>query len=94
MLQKIDTNNVSSDEGFRVSISVPQMLITYIEGERTAEIEIEGTVAPYGILVYADSISRWEPPHTGTAISQDDRSRILKNVTRALDLLGDTYKVD
>src|SRR5215212_8681239 len=39
-------------------------------------------------------VKHWDPPHDNEAINDEERSRIVKNVTEALDFLGITYVLE
>lgn len=62
--------------------------IEYREGRRRMMIDSEMLAGPdFDLVVYADSIARWEPPHERDAVTADERTRIRRNISDALKSL-------
>ncbi len=59
--------------------------ILYSEGEYQMTIDSEMLAGEdFDIVVYVDSIARWDPPHQEVVVSQVDVERIRENINEAL----------
>jgi hypothetical protein len=87
-------NLVESDQGFAVEVLGKTGLL-YTEGVRTMNIYSE-LLAPgrsADTAIWTNSISKWKPPHDGEVIDQQERTRILENIRRAIRFAGDDIDV-
>ncbi len=66
--------------------------LTYIEDKKSMTIDSELFFNPAGITIYTDSITRWNAPFDRETLTEDDRKRIIQNITNHLENNG--YKVD
>lgn len=62
--------------------------VIYEEGGKIVLIEAEMLAEEIDLVIYADSIKHWLPPHENELISQDEKKTIKKNVTTALEKKG------
>jgi len=76
---------VSSD-GFSVEV-LGQTGLAYREANRKMFIDSEVLSGAAGMVVYRDTIRRWNPPY-GEVISDSDRERILQNIREAFRFQG------
>lgn len=81
-------NTISSDEGFTVKVLGGRGGVRYTEGDRSLEINSEFSGGIRGVILYKNSIVAWESPIGRTAVSDDERDRIVKNVCRAFEFDG------
>lgn len=51
-------------------------------------VDSEVLMPPAGILVYRDTICRWQPPHQGEPLNASERERIMNNILTVLDSQG------
>ena len=59
--------------------------LEYIEGQKMMAVDSETLVGPnFDLVIYADSIKRWAPPHDAEEISEADLERIRTNIGAAL----------
>jgi len=56
-----------------------------------SELLAPGTSA--GIAIWKNSINKWKPPHDGEDVDQQERTRILENIRRAIRFAGDDIDV-
>lgn len=62
--------------------------IEYREGKRRMMIDSEMLAGPdFDLVIYVDSIARWEPPYEREAVTEDDLTRIRRNISTALKSL-------
>lgn len=87
MFTRLGPNSVQSLEGFRVE-RTGRMELKYTEGNRSLLVEVE---PGDGLAIYRSSISGWNPPNEGDAISNEERQRIVRNICAALDFLQVPY---
>jgi len=66
--------------------------LTYIEDKKSMTIDSELFFDPAGITIYTDSINSWDTPFDRESLTEDDRKRIIENITNHLENSG--YKVD
>ncbi len=62
--------------------------IVYVEGDKRMIISSEFLSSPSGIVIYSDSIKKWEAPHEGTKITGQQKEEIKKNITSDLEMHG------
>ena len=62
--------------------------LRYTEDDRSMFVDSEMLARPNGIVVYRESISRWDPPHESQTLSEGDRERVLASIVAALRLQG------
>ncbi len=87
-----DTNTVTSDEGFSVTV-LGRTGLLYVEGNRVLRIDSEVLAGPAGMAVYSRSIRAWDAPHDGTPIDDAMRARVLENVRAAFKFWGNDIDV-
>ncbi len=94
MLSKLDNRTVQSSAGFLVTVP-ERNKICYHEKGRKLSVEIEAGFDERGELdwaIYSETI-KWAPPHDLEPIAAEDKSRILANISRSLDVLEMKHKV-
>lgn len=64
------------------------MELKYSENHRSLLVEVE---PGDGLAIYQSSISAWNPPNEGDAITSEERERIIRNICDALDFLQVKY---
>jgi hypothetical protein len=62
--------------------------LRYTEDGRSMFVDSEMLARPNGIVVYRESISRWNPPHESQTLSEGDCERVLASIVAALRLQG------
>ncbi|MES2997498.1 MAG: Imm74 family immunity protein [Verrucomicrobiota bacterium] len=80
-------NIYESTDGFSVEV-LGRTGLTYREGNHEMFIDSEVLAGPAGIVVYRDTISRWQPPHDGELINDEICMRILENIKDAFRFQG------
>jgi len=94
MLHKTSNKSV---RGHYFSVTVPNIhRVEYVEGEKTALIEIEGGTNELGQvdwLIYSKTFCGWLPPHESEGIESNKRKQILENVSQSLSMLGMPHKI-
>lgn len=80
-------NLYESSSGFSVEV-LGQTGLTYREDDHEMFVDSEVLAGPAGMVVYRDTISRWNPPHDGEIISDANRERILQNIKDAFQFQG------
>jgi len=94
MLQRLNNKTVV---GPTFVVSVPDIhRVRYTEGERVAQVEIEGGAGPNSQvdwLIYSETLCAWESPHGNTEMPLAKRDEILLNISKSLDLLAMPHKV-
>jgi hypothetical protein len=83
---------VESEDGFSVKWS--HRNLTYTEGGKSASVDIEHSVDTYKLIVYSGTLKKWHPPFQSEAIGSEERSRIIKRVSAALEFLGLNYSIE
>ncbi len=89
-LRKTSNSSVQG-KGFTVSIPGIHEII-YREKGLTYKVEIEGGAKYW--LVYGDSLTITEPPHTLDTFSRSEMRRILTNISESMKLLGMKHEID
>jgi hypothetical protein len=79
-------NVIESDEGFSVEV-LGRAGLRYYEGDKVLDVDSEIGEHPYEVI-YADSISRWKPPHEKEVIDKPKRFQIIQNIRRAFQSQG------
>jgi hypothetical protein len=64
------------------------MELKYTESGRSLVVEVE---PGEGLAIYRSSITSWDSPNEGDALTENDRQRIIRNISAALDFLQVTY---
>lgn len=75
-------NFYESSDGFSVEV-LGRTGLTYQERGRTMFVDTEVLTGPSGLVVYRDTISRWDPPYAEDLIDDAERERILQNIREA-----------
>ncbi|MDR1190056.1 MAG: immunity 74 family protein [Verrucomicrobiales bacterium] len=52
------------------------------------KIDSEVLQGPSGLIVYTDSIVKWQPPHEGDEVDEACRKRIVENIKDAFRFRG------
>ena len=73
-------NVIESDEGFSVEL-MGRTGLRYYEGHRELFVDSEVLAGPAGIVMYSDSIKKWEKEEK--EISEEEKSKIIENIRRA-----------
>jgi hypothetical protein len=74
-------NVVEGEDGVRVEV-LGRTGIRYTESSRSCFVDSE-VLASAAIAVYVKGIRGWDPPHDDDPLTDDDRRRILENITDA-----------
>ena len=85
-------NLIESDSGFSVEV-LGRTGLRYSEGARTAFVDSEVLAEPGAILVYRDSMKRWDPPNQSDVLDDSDRERIIENIKHAFEFRGHKLQV-
>ena len=80
-------NVVESTDGYSVEV-LGRTGIIYSEGSKVMRIDSEVLAGPSGMVVYTDSINRWDPPYSETELSAVQKSRIVENIKAAFLFRG------
>lgn len=80
-------NVYECSDGYAVEI-LGQTGLAYREQGKCMFVDSEVLMPPAGILVYQDTIGRWQPPHERQTLSPSDRARILANILAVLGSQG------
>jgi hypothetical protein len=80
-------NLVESSDGFSVEV-LGQTGLRYREGDREMFVDSEVLPGRSGMVVYRDTISKWDVPHEADIVDEAQRARILENVRRAFRFQG------
>lgn len=86
---KVDV--IASDEGFTVEV-LGRIGVRYVEGEKSLFVDSEVLMGPARLVVFPDSIQRWDPPND-QAVSDRERERIVENLRRAFHFRGFDIKI-
>ena len=76
-----------SDAGYAVEV-LGRTGLRYIEGQRSMFVDSEVVTGPAGMVVYRDTIDRWDEPHTFEALDDEAKERILNNIRDAFRAHG------
>jgi hypothetical protein len=79
-------NVVEGDNGVSIEV-LGRTGIRYTEPGRSCVVDSEVLASP-AIAVWPSGIRRWEPPHEGDPVTDDDRRRILQNIADAFASQG------
>jgi hypothetical protein len=80
-------NVIQSDSGFSVEV-LGRTGLLYSEDARTMKIDSEVLQGPSGLVVYTDSIVKWQPPNENDEVDDMSRSRIVENIKGAFRFRG------
>jgi hypothetical protein len=78
---------IESDEGFSVEVRGPNS-VRYTDGSTSADVFSEWLTGAVPLVIYPESIRRWNPPHAADAIDDPARKRIIDNIRRAFRFRG------
>lgn len=92
MLKKINANGVESNEGFVMQITGPEIM-TYKCGDFEAVIAVGYNPKLRKIYVYASKLTVWKKYVGDQKMSEDEKSRIIKNISDAVKLLDGDFEV-
>lgn len=81
------TNVIESDTGFSVEV-LGRVGIRYVEHGRTMTIDSEVLQGPSALVLYTDSITKWDAPHDLEVVDSAARRRIAENVRDAFRFRG------
>ena len=84
-------NVIESDAGFSVEVCGRTGLI-YREGNKELRIDSEVLVGPSGMVIYSNSIRKWQP--NGQAVSPSEKQQIIQNVRDAFAFRGFDIEVE
>ena len=76
-------NVIESDEGFSVEV-LGRTGIEYREGAKTMFVDSEVPASGHGIAIFRNSITGWNDPHHGEALSEQKKGEIVDNISRAI----------
>jgi hypothetical protein len=81
-------NVIESDEGFSVEV-LGQTGLSYSEGTKTLRVDSEVLgPGPRALVVFTNSIKRWDAPHDTKSIDDASKKRIVDNIRRAFEFRG------
>src|SRR5262245_59271710 len=80
-------NVINSDEGFSVEV-LGRTGVLYSEGRKILKINSEVLAGPAGLVIYTNSIIRWEPPDEDELVDTAKRQAIVENIRRAFRFRG------
>jgi hypothetical protein len=80
-------NVIESSAGYSVEV-LDRTYLLYREGDRSARVGSEILSSPIGLVMYASTLKRWEPPHEQEAVDDVERRRILDNIQKAFQWKG------
>lgn len=80
-------NVYECSDGYSVEV-LGRTGLLYREHDRSLFVDSEVLALPAGILVYRDSIRRWQSPPGESEVSEAERDRIVGNVLAALRSQG------
>ncbi|MCL4486770.1 MAG: Imm74 family immunity protein [Chloroflexi bacterium] len=86
MFKRIRENLIESDEGFSVEVT-GRVGLRYREADKVLDVDSEVGEHPY-MVIYGDSLKRWEPPHEDDLLDDRKRSQIIENIRRAFQSQG------
>lgn len=89
-LQEIDLNRI--DDVSSLS-AVDRDAYKYQEGDHALIVQIELQSGKPEVIVYADTIKEWLPPHDNEIITAVDKQRILKQVCKGLQKKRICYSI-
>lgn len=62
--------------------------LIYKEGDKSMLVDSEMLVGPQiDMVVFTDSIKAWQSPNESEPVSQEDKARIMENITKELSNL-------
>ncbi|MFA5375371.1 MAG: Imm74 family immunity protein [Dehalococcoidia bacterium] len=59
--------------------------LLYKESEKTLTVDSEMLSESLGVAIFAESIKSWDAPYSEEPLSDEDRSRIIKNIKKDLE---------
>jgi hypothetical protein len=77
-------NVIASDDGFSVEV-LGRTGVRYVERGRTMTIDSEVLAGPSGLVIYTDSINKWDD---GETVDDVTRQRIVENARAAFRFRG------
>lgn len=66
----------------------------YCEPGRTMFVATEYAADPHGLILYAGSVVKWDPPHENEPVDQETRYRIISNIQEYFARIGWDIIVD
>lgn len=75
-------NVIESDDGFSVEV-LGRTGLRYFENGKSLRINSEVLAGPSGMIIYTDSIIRWESPNEMEEIDTVKRKVIVENIRNA-----------
>lgn len=86
-------NVIVSTDGFSVE-ALGRTGLRYSEAGKTLRIDSEVLAGPSGMVIYTDSINKWEEPNHMEPFNESDRLRIIQNVQAAFKFRGYDIEVN
>jgi hypothetical protein len=86
-LSKLRRDLIMDGSGYSVQI-LGRVGLRYREGERAIFVDSEILAGENSIGAYSGSIKAWDPPNEKDPIDEEERSRIIDNIRRALESKG------
>lgn len=62
--------------------------LRYSEAGHQMFVDSEVLTGPSGMVVYKDTIQKWDPPYDNVLVTDSDRGRILNNIRDAFRSQG------
>lgn len=84
-------NFYESSDGFSVEV-LGQTGLAYREPGRRMFVDAEVVMGSSGLMLYRDSISRWDAPNEADPVDAAERQRILENIRQAFLFQG--FEID
>ena len=80
-------NLFESSEGFSVEV-LGRTGLCYRENGRQMFVDSEVLTGSSGMMIYRESVGKWDPPHGNISITESDRARIIENIRNAFRFQG------
>jgi hypothetical protein len=80
-------NVIESDHGFSVEV-LGRTGLRYIEQNKSMKVDSEVLAGPSGLVLYTDSIKRWDAPHEKEPVNEKMKQRITENIREAFRFRG------
>ena len=80
-------NVIESDSGFSVEV-LGRVGVRYVENGKTMKIDSEILTGNSGLVIYSDSIKKWDAPNDTELVDEATRGRIIENIRNAFRFRG------
>jgi hypothetical protein len=80
-------NVIESDLGFSIEV-LGRTGLRYTEQNKSMKVDSEMLAGPSGLILYTDSIIRWDPPDEKEKVDEKAKQRIIANICEAFRFRG------